>query len=526
MGTHAISIRNIDNGVAVHDPVRIAVDVGALGDVIDLHRPVGLDDANVTVRITHVAHQGQHEPFRVGRPFIREAVVVGFVMLAAVGNLTHLLALYIIDFQYTTVLDEGNLLTVRRIGRGDALHPVVVEQRLLVDQGRIHEVEVLLALDGGLIEVPIAIPFGGVHQAAAVFGERGVALGLRGMRHLLGGVIVIGACDEDLAARAEGDQLAVLAQVEVADAFEVLLHQLFKRLVVDDLHRHLLRLLSDLLGVDLPHITIAQGAVVGHAQESHRVSLEGGHLLHLLKVLGRGLIYVEIAVVALAEEDHLVVPWEETRIAVLSHIGGHQGMGLLLGVVVHDVTGNGGDMMFAPDVLAAFPIIIEERLPVLVERHARHGHGNHLFGTSTFDAHLIEFRDPSDGELDVLGLFLDLGREIDLLPIGREGQRRLRGGVGRDATGHAAFHRHGIHIEVSIAVGGEGDGLAVGRPDRTGLVGSIGRELLCSTALDVDDIHIPLVAEGNLVPLVGDDIVAHPQRVRDPLQRQRENQSK
>ena len=102
-----------------------------------------------------------------------------------------------------------------------------------------------------------------------------------------------------------------------------------------------MRLTANALRVDLTHVAIAQQAVVGHTQKADRMCLEVGHRLDVFEVVGRGLIHVETAVVALAQKHDLLIAWQVTRVAIFTHIGGQNRVGLFLGVVVHHVAGYG-----------------------------------------------------------------------------------------------------------------------------------------------------------------------------------------
>ena len=64
-------------------------------------------------------------------------------------------------------------------------------------------------------------------------------------------------------------------------------------------------------------------------------------------------------------------------------------MRLLLGVVVHHIASHGRSVVLAPNVLAAFAVVVKEGFTVLVKRHAAHRHGHHLFRAAAFGAHLI-----------------------------------------------------------------------------------------------------------------------------------------
>ena len=89
-------------------------------------------------------------------------------MLCTIGNLTHLFRGYIIDFQNVTILNKSDFLPVRRVLGIAALDALIGEQRFLVNQGGVGKVEVFLACNAGLVEVPVAIALGGLDQGAAI----------------------------------------------------------------------------------------------------------------------------------------------------------------------------------------------------------------------------------------------------------------------------------------------------------------------------------------------------------------------
>ena len=128
-----------------------------------------------------------------------------------------------------------------------------------------------------------------------------------------------------------------MAQVEVADASEAFLLQLFGGLVVDNLDMDFLRFLSYVMRIDLTHVTIADHTIVGDAQETHGMGLVAGDRLSLLKVVGRSLVHVETTSVALAEEHHFLIAGKVTWVTILAHVGRHNGMSLFLGVIINHI---------------------------------------------------------------------------------------------------------------------------------------------------------------------------------------------
>ena len=108
MGTHAITVRIVKNGIAIQHPLRVVVEVGTLGDVVDLLITAGRHNGDIGIGIAHVGDQGYGEPFAVGRPFIANATI----MLCTIGDLTHFLGFYVIDFQYITILNKSNFLAI------------------------------------------------------------------------------------------------------------------------------------------------------------------------------------------------------------------------------------------------------------------------------------------------------------------------------------------------------------------------------------------------------------------------------
>ena len=178
------------------------------------------------------------------------------------------------------------------------------------------------------------------------------------MRDLLGGIVIIRTRDKDLAARTEGNQFAIPAQVEIPDALEVLFLQLFQRLVVHDADLDFLGLPANPLGIDLPHVTIAKRSLVGHRQEAHRMRLESSDRFHLFHIVDRSLIDIEATPVPFTQKHHLPISRKVTGIPILPHVGRQEGVGLLLGIVIDDVTGHRRDVVLAPDVLAALAVIV------------------------------------------------------------------------------------------------------------------------------------------------------------------------
>ena len=187
------------------------------------------------------------------------------------------------------------------------------------------------------------------------------------MRDLLGGGIFVDTCHEELTTRDESNQLTILTQIKVADTFEILLDQLLLRLVINNFNIYPLRLTSNALGIDFTHIAIAQQSIVSHAQEAHRMRLEVGYRLHLFKVVGRSFIDIETSIVALAQEHNILIARQVSRIPVFTHVGREDGMRLFLSVVVYHITRHRGHMVLSPNVLAAFAVVVKERLAILVE---------------------------------------------------------------------------------------------------------------------------------------------------------------
>ena len=162
---------------------------------------------------------------------------------------------------------------------------------------------------------------------------------MRCMGDLLGGGIFVCTSHKHFSTRSEGHQLAVPTQVEVAHALEVFLFDLFRRLVVDDFHMHFLGFLAHMMSIDLTHVAVANHAVVGHAQETHWVSLVACHGLDFLKVVDGGFVHVEATAVTLTQEHHFLIAGQVSWITVFANVGGQDGVSAFLGVVIHHVAG-------------------------------------------------------------------------------------------------------------------------------------------------------------------------------------------
>ena len=79
-------------------------------------------------------------------------------MLGAVGDLTYLAGLEVEHLEDVAVLYECHFLAVGGEGGEGALVAVVLEQRFLIDEGRVCEMQFVLVGQRCLVEVPAAGP--------------------------------------------------------------------------------------------------------------------------------------------------------------------------------------------------------------------------------------------------------------------------------------------------------------------------------------------------------------------------------
>ena len=315
VASHAVAFALEEDGLAVHHPSGVPAHVSALRDGVYLSA-LGTHDALVLIGIAAVGDVAQDEPLAVGAPLVAESAVLA-VPLATVRNLGHLLRLQVHHLQLRSVLDEGQLLAVGAVLGLAALHLGEVnpslqleggqlgEDALLLDEGGVGEVQVVVAHDAGLEELPVAVSLRGIDDGASV--GREVRLGLCACRlrdAARSGILACG--DEHLAPNHEGYLLAVAAhhclarparEAQVADGGLVVPRQA---------DAQLLRLSPGLLGVYLAVPGEAEQAVAGHAEEAYGMGLEVGNGLRSISLdasaLGLAGIDVHAASVALAQE--------------------------------------------------------------------------------------------------------------------------------------------------------------------------------------------------------------------------------
>ena len=320
------------DSVAVHHPLGRAVDVAAVGDVVDLHVTGGGDDAYVAVGVAAVGYQCECKPFAVRRPVVGELSVV----LGAVGDLAHLAALEVEDLEDVAVLDEGHFLAVGRECGPCALGLLILEEGLLVDEGGVGKMQLVLPGHRGLVEVPASGALGGVDDGLAVGGYGDTLFGGCGAGYLLGGAVLAGG-GEYLASALEDDLLAVIGDGYLGDTAKTDGRGVVD-VVVEDADGHFLRLAALGQGVDFALPSEAEGAVGCAAEEAYGMLGKMGEGGGVLSVVHRCGVDVERASVPLAEEYHLAVTGED-GVAVLAGIGSNLGVGTLGGVIVEYVAG-------------------------------------------------------------------------------------------------------------------------------------------------------------------------------------------
>ncbi len=508
MAAHTVTVRREQQGIAIHDPLRVAVEVSRIGDVHYL-AALGADDTHVGIGIVAIARITHREPLAVGRPRVVDTTVGG-VVAAAVGDAAALSRFKVEHHQTTAILDVSEAVAVGRIARAGAVDAVVLEQRLLLDKRGIREIGILVAHDPRLVNIPLAVALRGVRQRTVVGRELGRRLRLRGGGHAPRGG-VIDRSHEHLAARDECYLPAVGRDRGRAAAAHGDLQILVGGQVLDNPHVDLSGRARAAQGVYLAVVAEAQRAVGRGREETNGVGLEARHLLRLGRRVGGERPHVERAA-ALAQEIYRLVAVGIDGIAVLTRAGREIGMLSRREVVTPNIPRNGRGMMFAPDVFAALLVLIEERLAVARETYRFGGGGEHTLGASALDAHGVELAHRAFGEQRAGGGVGDRRAVIDLTAVGRERIGHLGGRMGRESGRRPARSGHREDVEIAEAVAGVRHGFRIGRPYGSIIVTLVGGEASCLAARGGDGIDTALIGESHGATVGRNGRIAHPQR--------------
>ena len=328
------------------------------------------------------------------------------------------------------------------------------------------EVRILAALDGGDVEVALAIALTRIDDRAVV-AKGDIALGCGGIGDALGGGVVRRG-DEDLTADHECDLLAVRGDGGGGDAgaeCDLLLGLL--DVIAEDAHLHALRLTAGTEGVDLAVIPVAEGAVGSRGEEADRVVGVGGKLLDILTIDGGG-EDVEAALRAtLTEEVERLAVSREDRVTILTLPGDDGGVLLTLEVIPDDISSDGGGVVLAPLILHPLIVLIDQSGSVGEEYTVSKRRRHHHLRTTALGGDAVELV-VSSGEDGTGRRILDMGCVEDVLAVETPGDGLLTGTVSGDTLRLTATGVHDVDVLSAVGAGAdEGDLRAVRTPHRS-----------------------------------------------------------
>ena len=221
-----------------------------------------------------------------------------------------------------------------------ALHRGRGHQNLLLDEGGVGEIGVLLALDGGEDEFPVAVTLGGIGQRAVVTAPRYPVLGGGGVGDALCGIVFYRG-HKDLTANDKGHHLAVRRNGGISSATGVRHALNLVAVVVPEVDVHLAGLSALAHGIEFAILGEAQSTLVVNREETHGINREIGHSRELAGIVDGHRIHVHRAAVALAQEINGLPVGAEDGVAVLATDVGQVGVMSRLGIIAPDVAGDG-----------------------------------------------------------------------------------------------------------------------------------------------------------------------------------------
>ena len=112
MVTHTITFAGEEYGIAIHHPTWRTAGITAIGQVSNFTTLCAYN-TYIVIRVMLVAIEAKCEPFSVRTPLVFETTSCAWP-ISTIGNLAYLLGIEVYNHQLTTVLNEGQFLTVRR----------------------------------------------------------------------------------------------------------------------------------------------------------------------------------------------------------------------------------------------------------------------------------------------------------------------------------------------------------------------------------------------------------------------------
>ena len=152
-------------------------------------------------------------------------------------------------------------------------------------------------------------------------------------------------------------------------------------------------------------------------------------------------------------------------------------------------------MVLAPDVLAAFFILVHHHGTFSIHINGFSGRGKDLCNPSTCYRHLVQLAHVCSGILPVGGIVIAGAGKDHLLIICTKGIRILRCAVIGQSCSLATRRRNREHIEIPISVTRKRDGLAIPVPDRHKIMCLMKGQHGCRAAGTGNGIQIPFEGE-------------------------------
>ena len=258
----------------------------------------------------------------------------------------HRLALHVHHHQAFALFDKRQLLAIGRELWRRAVYILVRSDDFFLDDGGVGEVEVFLAADSSLHQLPLAVALACIHEGAVVGSPAHVGLSLWCVGDFLGGV-VFNRGYKHLAAHHKCHLLAVGRHCATGGTTGVVHDADSIAIVVEEVDVHFIWLAAVGLGVDFTVVGVAKCAVGSHRKAAHRVFLERGDCCHLRRVVQREFPHIERAPVALAQEIHRLAVGAEHWSAVFATTVGE--VGVLAGshIVAPHVASDGRSVVLA-----------------------------------------------------------------------------------------------------------------------------------------------------------------------------------
>ncbi len=197
---------------------------------------------------------------------------------------------------------------------------------------------------------------------------------------------------------------------------------------------------------------------------------------------------------------------------VFTGIGSEFFVGIVHGIIHPYIAGNGTVLVFAPNVLTTFLIVVVHNNGVFAKTYIFGRRGQYLLRPSTRNRNTIQFGHVAGRVLPVVFIILPLCAKHNVFSIGGKCIRMLRIAMKSESFGFATCSRHHKHIKIAKPVAGKSYHAAIRAPHGFHFMRLMQRKRYSISSLRSNFVQIAFVTKYNGAAIGAYGGVAHPKR--------------